>query len=66
MASTILQRLATKVEPRFWHNSIDTIVTQECVGVYIVYAESDDLQVDVLPAGSLQVDVDLVCRQTAS
>ena len=33
------------------------------VGVYIAYVESDDLQVDVLPAGSLQVDVLLACRQ---
>jgi hypothetical protein len=56
MASAVSQCLATKVEPRFWHNSIDTIVPQECVGFYTAYAELDDLQVDVL----------LVCRQTAS
>ena len=65
MTSAILHWLTTKIEPRFWHNSIDTIVPQECVGVYIAYAESDILQVDVLPAGSLQVDVLLVYRQTA-
>jgi hypothetical protein len=37
-----------------------------CVGVNIAYVESDNLQVDVLLAGSLQVDVLLACRQTAS
>ncbi len=66
MASTILQWLATKVDPRFWYNSIDTIVPQECVGVCIAYAESDNLQIDVLPAANLRVDVLLAWRQTAS
>ncbi len=43
-----------------------TIAMRMGVGVYISYAESDNLQVDVLPAGSLQIDVLLACRQTAS
>jgi hypothetical protein len=42
------------------------MLTLVVVEVYIANAESEDLRVDVLPAGSLQVDVLLFCRQTAS
>ncbi len=41
---------------KYWYHC----TTGVCWG-YIVYAESDDLLVDVLPEGSLEVDVLLVC-----
>jgi hypothetical protein len=49
-----------------WKEPWKVKVTTMIVEAYIAYAESDNLPVDVLPAGSLQVDVLLVCRQTAS
>jgi len=35
-ASAVSQLLAARNEPRLCQSSIDTIVSQECVGVYIV------------------------------
>jgi hypothetical protein len=40
MASAVSQLLAARNVPRLCHSSIDTIVTQECVGVYIVQTVS--------------------------
>jgi hypothetical protein len=40
MASAVSQLLAARNAPRLCHSSIDTIVPQECVGVYIVQTVS--------------------------
>jgi hypothetical protein len=35
MASAVSQLQAARSAPRLWHSSMDTIVPQECVGVYM-------------------------------
>ena len=35
MASAASQLQAARSAPRLWHSSMDTIVPQECVGVYM-------------------------------
>ncbi len=40
MASAVSQLLAARNAPKLCHSSIDTIVPQECVGVYIVQTVS--------------------------
>ncbi len=35
MASAVSQLQASRSAPRLWHSSMDTIVPQECVGVYM-------------------------------
>ena len=40
MASAVSQLLAASNAPRLCHSSIDTIASQECVGVYIVHTVS--------------------------
>ena len=46
MASAVSQLQAARSAPRLWHSSMDTIVPQECVGVYMqAMITSSDVQV---------------------
>jgi hypothetical protein len=58
MASAVSQLQAARSAPRLWHSSMDTIVPQECVGVYMqAMITSSDVRVTSSDVQSTSSDV---------